>query len=300
MTTRFGLLGTGDWATTMHGPGLVAHPDVELVGVWGRNPQRAKQAAETLATDAFDDVAALLQAVDAVAVALPPDIQADLAVQAAEAECHLLLDKPLALDLSAAQAVVDAVEASGVAAVVFFTTLFRPDLEPWLAQVRAGTWTAATVTVLASAFSPGSARADSRWRKQHGALWDIGPHALAASLTGLGPVTEVSVVAGLGDLVHLTATHESGATSASMMSLTVTPAARHNATTFFGADGVLAMPPSPGSAPAYARAIDELLAMVASGRRQHPCDVQFGRDVVRILEAAERARSRPMEPVKLS
>jgi predicted dehydrogenase len=300
MTTRFGLLGTGNWATTLHGPGLVAHPDTELVGVWGRDPTRTKLAAEILGTSAFDNVAGLLRAVDAVAVALPPDVQADLAVQAAEADCHLLLDKPLALDVGAAARVVDAVESAGVAAVVFFTLLFRPDLEPWFEQVRGGGWSTATVTILASAFAPGSERSDSPWRKEHGALWDIGPHALSAVIPGLGPVTEVSAVSGLGDLVHLTFKHESGATSVASASLTVPPEARHHSTTYFGAGGVLPMPPSPGSAPAYGRAIDDLLLMVASGRRQHPCDVRFGRDVVRILEAAEQARRQPPEPVKLS
>jgi predicted dehydrogenase len=297
MTVRFGLLGTGNWATTLHGPGLVAHPETDLVGVWGRDPARTRLAAETLGTTAFDDVAALLEAVDAVAVALPPDVQAELAVQAAEADCHLLLDKPLALDVGAAERVVDAVESAGVAALVFFTLLFRPDLEAWFDQVRAGDWSAAIVTILASAFAPGSARADSPWRHEYGALWDIGPHALSAAITGLGPVAEVSAVSGVGDLVHLTFKHESGATSVTSASLTVPPAARLHATTFFGTDGVLSMPPSPGSGPAYARAIDELLVMAASGRRQHPCDVRFGRDVVRVLEAAERARR---QPVKLS
>jgi predicted dehydrogenase len=300
MTTRFGLLGTGHWATTMHGPGLVAHEGVDLVGVWGRDPGRTKLAAETLGTTAYDDVGALLGAVDAVAFALPPDRQAALAVQAAQAGCHLLLEKPLALDAAAADGVVDAVESAGVAAVVFFTTLFRPDLQAWLDQLRAGSWSAATVTILASIFSPGNTRAESPWRREHGALWDIGPHALATVTTGLGPVAEVSVVSGVGDLVHLTFRHESGASSAAMVSLTVPPAARHNATTFFGVEGALAMPASPGSAPAYGRAIDELLGMVASGRRRHPCDVRFGREVVGILEAAERARRRPAEPVKLS
>ncbi|WP_410095188.1 Gfo/Idh/MocA family oxidoreductase [Streptomyces sp. wa22] len=39
---------------------------------------------------------ALLAASDAVAFAVPPDVQAPLAVRAAEAGCHLLLDKPVA------------------------------------------------------------------------------------------------------------------------------------------------------------------------------------------------------------
>lgn len=40
MTMRFGLVGTGPWAGIAHAPGLVACPEAELVGVWGRDPGR--------------------------------------------------------------------------------------------------------------------------------------------------------------------------------------------------------------------------------------------------------------------
>ena len=44
--TRFGLLGTGHWADTVHAAPLAAHPEVELVGVWGRDPAKAAAVAE--------------------------------------------------------------------------------------------------------------------------------------------------------------------------------------------------------------------------------------------------------------
>ena len=34
---RFGLVGTGYWAREVHAAGLAAHPDVEFVGMWGRD-----------------------------------------------------------------------------------------------------------------------------------------------------------------------------------------------------------------------------------------------------------------------
>ena len=40
---------------------------------------------------------ALIADVDAVAIALPPDVQAPIALRAARAGRHLLLDKPVAL-----------------------------------------------------------------------------------------------------------------------------------------------------------------------------------------------------------
>ena len=94
---RFGLFGTGHWAAETHGAALHAHPEAELVGVWGRNPERAAMLAERYGVPAYADVDALIEACEAIAVALPPDIQADIAVRAASAGRHLLLDKPLAL-----------------------------------------------------------------------------------------------------------------------------------------------------------------------------------------------------------
>ena len=42
-----------------HGPGLVAAPSVDLVGVWGRSLERADALAQHLGVTAYDDYAAL-------------------------------------------------------------------------------------------------------------------------------------------------------------------------------------------------------------------------------------------------
>ena len=81
---RFGLVGTGPWVELAHGPGLVAADGVELVGVWGRTPGRAEPLAQSLGVTAYDDYAALLADVEAVAFAVPPAVQAEMAVEAAQ------------------------------------------------------------------------------------------------------------------------------------------------------------------------------------------------------------------------
>jgi len=81
---RFGLVGTGPWAELAHGPGLVAADGVELVRVWGRTPGRAEPLAQSLGVTAYDDYAALLADVEAVAFAVPPAVQAEMAVEAAQ------------------------------------------------------------------------------------------------------------------------------------------------------------------------------------------------------------------------
>jgi len=207
---RFGLVGTGYWALHAHGTALVASPHAALQGVWGRDQSKASDLAKRLGAKSYDDLDDLLRNVDAVSIALPPDVQAEVAVRAARAGCHLLLEKPLALGREAAEAVVSAVDEAGVAAIVFFTNRFRPEAERWSELAcAAGPWHSAHLVHYANIYQPGSPYAASPWRRESGALWDIGPHGLSALLPIMGPVTSVVARSGpLGsDTVHLVFTH---------------------------------------------------------------------------------------------
>lgn len=290
---RWALLGTGYWAETVHGAGLAAHPDVELVGVWGRDPARAEALAGRLGTAAFGDADSLIGAADAVAIALPPDVQAGLAARAARAGRHLLLEKPLALDLPAAEEVVAAVREAGVASVVFFTARFSPGLAEWHRQLARGGWDAALWVELGSIFGPATPYAGSAWRRSWGALWDVGPHALASLTVGLGPVEAVTATRGQRDLVALTTAHASGGTASVLLALDAPPAASDRRATFYGERGVLNRPEDPTSvADAYRSAVDQLLATAAAGRTDHPCDAGFAYEVLQVLVAAARAAGR--------
>src|SRR4051794_10659427 len=99
---RFGVLGTGFWAREIHAASLAEHPEAELVGVWGRDLAKAKAAGAEFDVPGYGDLDALLADVDAVSFALPPDVQAPLALRAAEAGKHLLLEKPIAFDVPTA------------------------------------------------------------------------------------------------------------------------------------------------------------------------------------------------------
>lgn len=129
---RFGVLGTGFWAQRIHAAGLAGHEDTELVGVWGRDVAKAKAVGAEFDVAGFGDLDALLAEVDAVSIAVPPAVQVELAVRAAEAGKHLLLEKPIALSLRDADRLVDAVRASSVASVVFLTFRFQPGTATWL------------------------------------------------------------------------------------------------------------------------------------------------------------------------
>jgi predicted dehydrogenase len=284
---RFGVLGTGFWAEEVHAASLAGHPTAELVGVWGRDLSKAKALGAHFDVPGFGDVDDLLSQVDAVTIALPPDVQAPLAARAAAAGKHLLLEKPIALDVAGADRVADAVRDAGVASVVFFTFRFQAATSTWLTQAArtrlaggAGSWLSSLA---------GSPFDSSPWRKEHGALWDIGPHALSVLVPALGPVTAVQAGAGLRDTVHLVLTHESGVASTVTLSHTVAPLSTGIEFFVHGDAGRLVLLPDTESATeAFSVAVDELTVAALTGGA-HPCDAVFGRDVVAVLAAAARA-----------
>lgn len=289
---RFGLLGTGPWAAGTHGPALAAHKDVQLVGVWGRRSEAAGRLAAELQTRAYDDVDALFTDCDAVAVALPPDVQAPLAARAARAGCHLLLDKPVATTPEAAREVSAAVRESGVASVVFFTLRFCGATSAWIEeQARAGEWLTGRADWLSPVFGGGdSPYTASPWRREKGALWDVGPHALSVLLPVLGDVDGpggVRAARGPGDTVHAVFRHAGGASSTCTLSHSAPPAASGVTAEFRGASGVTQLPERDEQAvDAFSCAVDALAESARTGTA-HPCDVRFAQRVTEILTQVE-------------
>ncbi|GAA2740395.1 Gfo/Idh/MocA family protein [Kitasatospora cinereorecta] len=289
---RIGLLGTGPWAGWVHAPALAAHPGVDFAGVWGRRPEAAATLAAEHGVTAYGTVEELLADVDAVSIALPPEVQAGYAVRAAEAGRHLLLDKPVAATVADAAAVADAARRAEVASVVFFTLRFGDPHADWLAeQAATDGWFTARADWLGSVFTTDSPYAASAWRRDKGALWDVGPHALSILLPILGDVEQLTAARGPGDTVHLVLRHAAGASSTVTLSLTAPPEAAVDgvAVELRGSAGPARMPGrSEHPTAAFGRAIDALLG-AAGGAGAHPCDVEFGLRVVEVLAAAEAA-----------
>ncbi|WP_186784146.1 Gfo/Idh/MocA family protein [Streptomyces sp. CBG33] len=289
--TRVALLGTGPWARSTHAPAIAAHPGAELAGVWGRRAEAAAELAGEYDVPAYsgeDGLGELLAEADAVAIALPPDVQAPLAVRAAGAGCHLLLDKPVATTPAAAREVAAAARAARVASVVFCTLRFAPPTAAWIAeQAGRGGWFTARAQWLAPLFVPGSTHEyASPWRKEKGALWDVGPHALSVLIPVLGDVTAVTAAPGPNGTAHLVLRHASGASSTATLGLGAPPAAGGVEIALYGEHGTAEPPRWGESVTAYGAALDALLEAARTGR-PHPCDAAFGARLTEILAEAQ-------------
>lgn len=294
---RIGLLGTGPWARNTQAPALASHPGVELSGVWGRRAEAAETLATAHGTRAYTGEAgidALLETSDAVAFALPPDIQAPLAVRAAEAGCHILMDKPVATTVEGARAVAEAVGKAEVASVVFCTLRFAPETAAWIAeQASVGGWFTARALWLGSLYAEGSAGeyADSPWRREKGGLWDVGPHALSVLIPVLGEVTELTAARGPADTTHLILRHTSGASSTVTLGLSAPPAAAGMDIELRGEHGTATIPEWDGAEAAFRGAVDALSEAVRTGV-PHACDARFGLHLTELLARAEAQADR--------
>ncbi|MFF5566692.1 Gfo/Idh/MocA family protein [Streptomyces sp. NPDC012623] len=290
---RIGLLGTGPWAERVHAPALAAHSGIEFSGVWGRRPEAAAALAAAHDAAAHSGEAGLdvlFAESDAIAFALPPDVQAPLAARAAAAGCHLIMDKPVATTVTGARTVADAAARAGVASVVFCTVRFAPPTARWVAEQAAkGGWFTAHAYWLGGLYSPGSDSpfAASPWRREKGGLWDVGPHALSALIPLLGEVAEVTAVRSEPDLTHLVLRHVSGAASSVALSLSAPQASAGTGLEVRGEHGTAALPQDWGDhVDSFAAAVDALLEAVRTGQ-PHACDVRFGLRLTEILAAAE-------------
>lgn len=293
MSTRFGVVGTSYWAREVHIPGLLGTTGADLVGVWGRTPAPTQAIAERYGIRAFPSFEDLLDAVDAISVAVDPAAQAVIAVAAAEAGKHLILEKPLALDLLSADRVVTAVAAANVASIVFFIRRFIPAIAEVIASERHNRWRGAEVRVHSSVMATDSPYRNSGWRqKPRAALWDIGPHVLSILIPMLGDVVQIEARSSRDHSTTLHTVHEGGGSA--NVSLTLHSPANSTANSYrFTAEGRELVLPDPSlvRAEVFRVAVNRLLKNVASGERQDECGVGLGAQIVALLAQADRTIS---------
>lgn len=102
---RTGVIGTG-FGLKVQVPGLQRHPASEVVAIASGTPGKAARvAAEHGIPRAFDDWREMLEQMelDLVLITTPVDLHHPMAVKALEKGCHVLLEKPMAMNLTEAR-----------------------------------------------------------------------------------------------------------------------------------------------------------------------------------------------------
>lgn len=125
---RIGLIGCGQIAR-VHARFILETQRHRIVAVCDEDQGKAESLAQGFGNGkAYGNFAQLLeeQRPDVVHVLTPPQTHAALALQAMEAGCHVLVEKPMALSVQEADRMIDAAKAHGVKLCVNHNQLFDP------------------------------------------------------------------------------------------------------------------------------------------------------------------------------
>lgn len=224
----------------VHAPILAAGPETVLAGVWARRPEAAERLAGRHGAPTFATRRELLDNCDAVAFAVPPDVQAEFAAEAARAGKAVLLEKPIAGSLAGAEALAAAIDEAGVASMVVLSWRYSDTVRSFLDAASAGSWLGGRGIFVSGAFV-GDSPFKTPWRLERGPLLDLGPHVLDLLDAALGPIGAVTARGDLHGMVGLLCEHENGVISEAVLSASV-PLSPHKAgVELFGPDGDLAI-----------------------------------------------------------
>ena len=167
---RFAVLGAGVIGK-VHAKALAELSEVaELAVVVDTDLAKAQKLAEEYGVEASDDLDAVLAragdgAVDAVTVCTPSGLHADLAVTVLEAGKHVVVEKPLDVNLAAADRVIDAEKRTGKTVAVISQHRFDKSTEKVLAAVHDGRLGTLTSAIASHAWWRGQSYYDSGdWR----------------------------------------------------------------------------------------------------------------------------------------
>lgn len=209
---RVALAGYGYWGANL-ARNIAAAPSMTLVGIADSDEAQRRRAADAHPGVAvwrdFDELLAA-EEVEAVVIATPATLHAEMALAALSSGRHVLVEKPLALSLADAEKVVAAGAAAGRVVMVGHTFLYSPAvrrLREFVCEGELGR----IQYLYSQRLSLGRIRRDCN------ALWNFAPHDVSIILYLLGerPV-EVSARAmafiqpDIADVVFATLSFPSG------------------------------------------------------------------------------------------
>ncbi len=125
---RVGIIGCG-WAGIRHAEAIrTLSSKIDLIAACDIDPDRAETFAAAHGIDiCSSDYSEILnrETLDAVSICLPHNLHADIAVHAARAGLHVLVEKPLCTTLEEADRMIEAAKRSSVLLMVAETVRYR-------------------------------------------------------------------------------------------------------------------------------------------------------------------------------
>jgi predicted dehydrogenase len=199
---RVGIVGCGH-ISNQHLRQLNSMKDIELVGVCDLNMERAKFIAKQFKiANAYQHLSTFLRdcTPQVVHILTPPQLHKELALEAMNAGCHVLIEKPMAMDAEEAQVMVSASQSHGVCLGVCHNFLFVPAFvkaRNLIESGKIGRILSAELFWKVTSFGAGDRSRIPQWIKDlpGGIFQEIAPHPiylLRAILSELEVITAVA------------------------------------------------------------------------------------------------------------
>ena len=196
----FGIVGAGTVAA-MHADAIAALPSARLVAVTDVDVSAAEALAASRGAAAERDLDALLARgdVDVVCVCVPSGQHAELGMRAGKAGKHLVVEKPVDVTLEAADRLIRAARAAGVALTVISQHRFDPGLIEARRLIDEGALGRLVLGEASTKWYRSQAYYDSAawrgtWAMDGGSLLNQGIHYVDLLRWCMGPVAEVTAV----------------------------------------------------------------------------------------------------------
>ncbi len=193
-----GIIGGGNISET-HARAIQQIEGAQIPAVYGQNQDKAERLAQLYGGKVYAELEALLnhKPLDMVVIGSPSGLHAEQGIAAARHRLHVLVEKPLDIDLERADALISECERAGVKLGVFFQDRVAPgitDLKQLIEIGRLGKLHLVSARV--KWYRSPEYYSGSRWRGTYamdggGALINQGVHTLDLLLWLLGDVRRV-------------------------------------------------------------------------------------------------------------
>jgi predicted dehydrogenase len=197
---RAAILGAGLITGKKHLPAFACLRDkVDLVALCDVNLEAAEKLGKSFGVPRFyRDLAELMdkEKPDLIAICTPPRTHATLATQAIRRGCHVLIEKPMALNMGECDEIIQAAREAGVKVCVGHSNLFfYPFMKArqLVADGQIGDFRG--MRILLSTPTDYMTSREDHWANKlpGGVIGETGPHVVYMTLAYINPVREVAV-----------------------------------------------------------------------------------------------------------
>jgi len=197
---KVSIVGCGLIVRKKHLPAfLKLKPKVDVVALCDLNEIAAKDLAKAFhIKKVYTDFSKMLEEVkpDIVDISTPPSTHAKLSTEAIQNNCHVLLEKPMALSVTDCDAIIDAAKRHDRKVCVIHNQIFNPTfIKARNIVLRGKLGNFLGMRMLLSTPSDYMTSINTHWvhKLPGGALGETGPHAVYLSLAFLNNIRDVYV-----------------------------------------------------------------------------------------------------------